>query len=178
MPLPGFGTAVPPPVPPNERCRSPEVLTYPDDMSIRGIVAMAGALAVLLSGCAPSATPTPQQSEPGPTASHPAFMAGAQGEVDLLPTAVATSMRIDPASSRYQGAWDDHEIFLAVTGADSVCLVTDIPGDDRSWKAGCGDGDGVVTQKLPDGAIVKYLPMATTAAPEGWTRLSDHVFAM
>jgi len=139
---------------------------------------MAAAVALLLSACAPSSNPATDSSTPAPTVSHPAFMRSAQGAVDRVPEGVAESIRIDPDSTRYQGAWDSHEVFLAVKGAGSVCLVTAIPGDDSSWRAGCGDGDGVVTDQLPDGATVKYLPMVTTAAPEGWTRLSDYVFAM
>ena len=50
--------------------------------------------------------------------------------------------------------------------------------DDSDWTTGCGNGDEVVTDQLPDGATAKYLPMVTKAAPQGWTRLSDFVFVM
>lgn len=147
-------------------------------MSIPGAFATALAVALLLGGCAPSSTPTTHPSEPSPTVSQPAFMASGQSDLDRLPDGVATSIQITPDSSRFQGDWDGRQVFLAVKGADSVCLVTGVAADNSSWKAGCGDGNGVVTDELPDGATVKYLPMATSAAPEGWTRLSDYVFVM
>ena len=147
-------------------------------MSNRGAFATALAVALLLSSCAPSSTPSTHPSTPTPTVSHPAFLAGEQLDADRLPSGVADTIRIDPDSTRYQGSWDGHQVYLAVKGADSVCLVTALPGDDSSWKAGCGDGNGVVTDEFPDGATVKYLPMVTNAAPEGWTRLSDYVFVM
>jgi hypothetical protein len=147
-------------------------------MLIRGAFATALAVAMLLSGCAPSSTPTIHPPDPSPTVSQPAFLTSAQNDADRLPDGVADTISIDPASTRYQGSWDGHQVFLAVKGADSVCLVTAIAGDDSTWKTGCGAGNGVVTDEFPDGATVKYLPMATTAAPEGWTRLSDYVFVM
>ena len=147
-------------------------------MSKPGAFATALAVALLLSSCAPSSTPTTPVSTPTPTVSHPAFLAASQLDADRLPDGIADSIRIDPDSTRYQGSWDGHQVFLAVKGTDSVCLVTAMPGDESSWKAGCGDGNGVVTDEFPDGATVKYLPMVTTAAPQGWTRLSDYVFVM
>ena len=147
-------------------------------MSNRGAFATALAVALLLSSCAPSSNPTTHPPDPSPTVSHPAFLAAEQADVDRLPSGIAESIQIDPGSTRYQGNWDGHEVFLAVKGTDSVCLVTALPGDDSTWKAGCGDGNGVVTDELPDGATVKYLPIVTKAAPEGWTRLSDYVFVM
>src|SRR4051812_897625 len=147
-------------------------------MPIRGHFATALAVALLLSGCAPSSTPTAHPESPSPTVSHPAFMASEQSEADRLPDGVADRIQVDPASTRYQGDWDGRRIFLGIKGAGSVCLVMAATGDDNSWTAGCGDGDGVVTDELPDGATAKYLPMVTNAAPEGWTRLSDFVFVM
>ncbi len=139
---------------------------------------MAFALALLLNGCAPSSTPAAHPADPSPTASHPAFMASEQSDIDRLPEGVAESVRIDADSTRYQGVWDGRRIFLAVKDTGSVCLVMASTDDDASWTAGCGNGDGVVTDQLPDGATAKYLPMVTKAAPEGWTRLSDFVFVM
>lgn len=147
-------------------------------MMIRGAVATALAAAMLLSGCAPSATPTAHPSAPTPTVSHPAFLASDQGDADLLPAGIADSISIDPTSTRFQGSWDGHQVFLGVRGPDSVCLVTAVPGDESSWTTGCGAGNEVVTDEFPDGGTVKYLPMITSAAPQGWTRLSDFVFVM
>lgn len=147
-------------------------------MSIPGAFATALAVALLLGGCAPSSTPATQPGTPRPTVSHPAFLAIGQSEIDRLPNGVASAIEIAPDSTRFQGTWDGRQVFLAVKGADSVCLVTGFDGDDSSWKAGCGDGNGVVMDALPNGATVKYLPMVSTAAPEGWTRLSDYVFVM
>ncbi|MEP6843029.1 MAG: hypothetical protein ABJA11_05880, partial [Pseudolysinimonas sp.] len=141
-------------------------------MSIPSAFATALAVALLLGGCAPSSTPTTHPGTPRPTVSHPAFMAIVQSDIDRLPNGVADAIQIAPDSTRFQGTWDARQVFLAVKGADSVCLVTGLTGDDSSWKAGCGDGNGVVTDELPDGATVKYLPIVTSAAPEGWTRLS------
>jgi hypothetical protein len=147
-------------------------------MSIRSLLATAIAAALLLSGCAPSTTPTVHPADPSPTVSHPAFLSSSQSDVDRLPEGVAESIRINPDSTRYQGFWDGRRIFLAVKGAESVCLVMAGAGDDSHWTAGCGNGDEVVTDQLPDGATAKYLPMVTKAAPQGWTRLSDFVFVM
>ncbi len=147
-------------------------------MSIRGALATAIAVALLLSGCAPSAASTSHPAEPSPTLSAPAFRASEQSDIDRLPDGVAESMRIDPESTRYQGSWDSRQVFLAVKLAGSVCLVMTTAKDPSKWTAACGDGGGVVTDELPDGTTVKYLPMVTKAAPEGWTRLSDFVFVM
>jgi hypothetical protein len=147
-------------------------------MSIPGAFATALALAALLSACAPSSTPTTQSVAPSPTTSHPAFLDTDQSDIDLLPSGVADTIQITADSTRFQGTWDGRQVYLAVKGAGAVCLVTGFDGDDSSWNTGCGAGNGVVTDEFPDGATVKYLPMATTAAPEGWTRLSDYVFVM
>jgi hypothetical protein len=141
-------------------------------------VATAIAVALLLSGCAPSATPTAHSADPSPTVSVPAFMASEQGDIDRLPDGVADGMRIDPGTTRYQGDWDGRQVFLGVKSAGSVCLVMTTANDPSKWTAACGDGNGVVTDELPNGTTAKYLPMATKAAPEGWTRLSDFVFVM
>jgi hypothetical protein len=105
-------------------------------------------------------------------------MSTEQGDSDRLPDGVADSIQVRADSSRFQGDWDGQEVFLAVKGANTVCLVTGPVGNVGSWNVGCGGITGVVTDELPDGGTVKYLPMATSAAPEGWTRLSDFVFAM
>ena len=65
-----------------------------------------------------------------------------------------------------------------VVGGVATVLVMTTASDPSKWTAACGDGNGVVTDELPNGTTAKYLPMATTAAPEGWTRLSDYVFVM
>src|ERR1700750_3064121 len=117
-------------------------------MRIRGAFATALAAALLLSGCAPSSPPTSHPSTPTPSVSLPAFLASTQSNADLLPSGVADAIAIDPASTRYQGNWDGHQVFLAVKGTDSVCLVTAVPGDDTSWKTGCGAGNGVVTDEF------------------------------
>ena len=101
-----------------------------------------------------------------------------QSDIDRLPDGVAEGMRIDPATTRYQGSWDGRQVFLGVKSAGSVCLVMTTSIDPSKWTAACGDGNGVVTDELPNGTTAKYLPMATKAAPEGWTRLSDYVFVM
>ena len=141
-------------------------------------VAIAFALAVLLSGCAPAATAAEHSAPPSPTATTPAFLGGEQEEADRLPEGVAQEMRIDPDSTRYQGSWDGRQVFLGVKTAGSVCLVMTTFSDASKWTAACGDGNGVVIDELPNGTTAKYLPMATQAAPEGWTRLSDYVFVM
>ena len=146
-------------------------------MSILRAIATACAAVALLSGCAPSSTPASATS-PIPSESRPAFMSAEQSAADRLPDGVADSIHVIEDSSRFQGDWDGREVFLAEKDARSVCLVTGLAGDADSWNAGCGDLDGVVTDELPDGGTVKYLPMATSAAPEGWTRLSDFVFVM
>jgi len=147
-------------------------------MSLRALVATAVGCALLLSGCAPSITQTAHHTAPTPTVSQPAFLTAPQTDADLLPDDVAKGMHIDPASSRYQGTWNGRQVFLAVKSAGSVCLVMTTLHDVNKWTAACGDGNGVVTDELPDGTTAKYLPMVTTAAPEGWTRLSDYVFVM
>ncbi|HEY4225875.1 MAG TPA: hypothetical protein VGM70_08685 [Pseudolysinimonas sp.] len=150
-------------------------------MSIPGAFATALAAALLLSSCAPSSTPVAEHTEtptPTPTVSQPAFLQTGQSSADLLPADVAQTVSVDPVSTRFQGSWDGHQIFLALKDSTSVCLVTGLAGDGSSWASGCGTGNEVVTDQLPDGGIVKYLPMTTSAVPAGWTRLSDHVFAM
>lgn len=139
---------------------------------------MAFALALLLSGCAPSSTPAAHSADPKPTVSLPAFMATEQSDADRLPEGIAQGMRIDSDSTRYQGSWNGRQVFLGIKSAGSVCLVMTAFSDPGKWTAACGDGNGVVTDELPNGTTAKYLPMATKAAPEGWTRLSDFVFVM
>lgn len=147
-------------------------------MSTSAPVATAIAVLLLLSACTRSAHPTTHHPVPSPTVSRPAFLASDQGEIDRLPEGAAGSVRIEPDSTRYQGSWDNRRVFLAVKAPDSVCLVMTLASDPDKWTAACGDGNGVVTDELPDGATAKYLPMVTKTAPEGWTRLSDYVFVM
>jgi hypothetical protein len=148
-------------------------------MTTRGSFATAIlAVAVLLSGCAPSSVTTAHSAAPSPTATQPAFLTSAQGDIDRVPDDIAQSMHIEPESTRYQGSWDGRQVFLAVKRAGSVCLVMTTAKDPNKWTAACGDRGGVVTDELPDGTTAKYLPMVTQAAPEGWTRLSDYVFVM
>ena len=137
---------------------------------------MAFALAVLLSGCTPSATAITHPPSPSPTVATPEFLATGQSEADRLPEGVAEGMRIDPDSTRYQGSWDGRQVFLGVKSSGSVCLVMTTLSDAGKWTAACGDRNSVVIDELPNGTTAKYLPMATKAAPEGWTRLSDFVF--
>jgi hypothetical protein len=146
-------------------------------MSIPRAIATALAAVALLSGCAPSSTSAPASS-PAASVSRPAFMSAEQSDADRLPDGVADDVHVTADSSRFQGDWDGREVFLAVQDDRSVCLVTGRAGDAGSWTSGCGEIAGVVTDELPDGGTVKYLPMATSAAPQGWTRLSDFVFAM
>lgn len=148
-------------------------------MSIPGAFATALAALLLLSSCAPSSTPTAERTEhPTPTVSQPAFLLTDQGDADRLPDAVVGTVSVDPSSTRFQGSWDGQQVFLGLKNTSSVCLITGVVGDDASWASGCGAGNEIVTDRLPDGGIVKYLPMTTSAAPAGWTRLSDYVFAM
>jgi hypothetical protein len=134
---------------------------------------------LLLSSCAPSSNPDGHPSStPSPTASTPAFLADTQLATDRLPAGVADSVEVGEDSTRYQGDWDGRQVFLGIKGNSSVCLVSGIPDRLDSWAAGCGAGNEVVTWKADDGGVVKYLPIAGTTTPQGWTRLSDFVFAM
>jgi hypothetical protein len=148
-------------------------------MSIPGAFATALAAALLLSSCAPSSSPATEHTvQPTPTVSRPAFLLGDQDDADVLPENIADTVKVDPASTRFQGNWDGQQVYLGLKNSSSVCLITGVAGDDSSWAAGCGAGNEIVTDQLPDGGIVKYLPMTTSAAPAGWTRLSAYVFAM
>lgn len=145
-------------------------------MPTKSLFAMAFALAVLLSGCAPSVSAVTRSPAPSTPVAAPDFLAAEQSEADRLPDGVAEGMRIDPGSTRYQGSWDGRQVFLGVKNSGSVCLVMTTSSDPSKWTAACGDRNSVVIDELPNGTTAKYLPMATKAAPEGWTRLSDFVF--
>jgi hypothetical protein len=148
-------------------------------MRIPALAATALAALLLLSSCAPSSNPDAHRtSTPSPTASMPAFLSSTQLDSDVLPAGIADAIGVGDASTRLQGEWGGHEVFLALKNSSSVCLVTGTPDVPSSWQAGCGAGNEVVTVKATDGGMVKYLPMSTSATPEGWTRLSDYVFAM
>ncbi len=150
-------------------------------MSIPGAFATALAAVLLLSSCAPSPSPVTEHSEsatPTPTASQPAFLATDQLDADRLPDGVAERMNVDPASSRYEGDWDQRHIYLARQSDDSVCLLSSPLDDPTAWRSGCGASNGVVTVQFSDGGTVKYLPITSSATPAGWTRLSDYVFVM
>lgn len=148
-------------------------------MSRIGVAATVIAAVLLLSGCASSATATSSLSAtPSPSASLPAFLAQNQLDVDRLPDGVAARVGIRADTTRLQGTWGDHEVFLALKGSSAVCLVTGIATNLASWQAECGAGNEIVTTELPDGDTVKYLPMTSSATPQGWTKLSDFVFAM
>lgn len=147
-------------------------------MRTLGVLATALAAMLLLGSCASSSTPTARpSSSPTPTASASAFLGTEQLDGDRLPDGVADTVDVETASSRYQGEWDQREVYLAARSDSSVCVVTGILGQDDSWAAGCGRGNGVVTVELPDGGVIKYLPMATSTTPQGWTRLSTYVYA-
>jgi hypothetical protein len=149
-------------------------------MRTHGVLATAIAAMLLLGGCASSTSHASVFITPSPSAtlSIPAFLSTLQTDADELPDGVPDRMQVDATSSRYQGDWDEHQVFLATTTAGAVCVVTGIPDHADTWASGCGAGNGVVTSEFPDGGVVKYLPMTTSAAPQGWTRVSDHVFAM
>ncbi len=148
-------------------------------MRLPALLTTAFAALLLLSSCAPSSSPDAHPSSPpSPTASSPAFLAHNQLAADSLPVGIADTVGVGQDSTRYQGAWDGRDIFLGVKDDSSVCLVTGIPNHLDSWAAGCGTGNEVVTWKADDGGVIKYLPIAGTATPTGWTRLSDFVFAM
>lgn len=149
-------------------------------MRLPVILATSLAATLLLSSCAPTSTSAGSQrhSTPSPTISAPSFLSAAQSDTDLLPDGVAETVQVGSSSSRYQGEWDGHQIYLALKDSDSVCLVTGVRNQLDSWIAGCGAGNEIVTGKFADGGIVKYLPMTTSITPQGWTRVSDHVFAM
>ncbi len=148
-------------------------------MSIPGVLATALSAVLLLSGCALSTTPAPEHTaNPTPTVSQPAFLLTEQDETDLLPDDIAQALGVDSSSTRFQGGWDGYQVFLALKDPGSICLITGLAADASSWMTGCGAGNEVVTDELPDGGTVKYLPMTASATPAGWTRLSDYVFAM
>lgn len=148
-------------------------------MSIPRVFAMALAVVLLLSSCAPSASPSAAPiTTPSPTVSQPAFLLTAQGEQDKLSGEVADTVDIDPLTTRFQGDWDGRQVYLGLKDSLSVCLITGLADQASSWATGCGAGNEVITDELPDGGTVKYLPMTTSATPAGWTRLSEHVFAM
>ncbi len=148
-------------------------------MRIPGVLAASLAATLLLSSCAPSSSPSAHPtSTPSLTASTPAFRTSSQSATDHLPAGVATAIEIGEDSTRYQGRWDGRDVFLAIKNSSSVCLVTGTSNDVTSWVAGCGTGNEVVTWTFPDGGVIKYLPMTASASPEGWTRLSEYVFAM
>jgi hypothetical protein len=143
------------------------------------LLATSLAALLLLSSCAPSTTPGARMTPtPSPTVSAPAFLAADQVESDYLPSGVAPQLGVGDDSTRYQGDWDGRQVFLAMKGVSTVCVVTGIPQNLPSWVASCGNGNEVVTWKADDGGTVRYLPMTTAATPTGWTRISDYVFAM
>ena len=149
-------------------------------MRLPALLTTALAALLLLSSCAPSSSSPDAHpsSPPSPSASSPAFLDHHQSAADLLPDGVADTVGVGQESTRYQGAWDGREVFLGVKDDSSVCLVTGVRDLPESWAAGCGTGNEVVTWKAEDGGVVKYLPIAGSATPAGWTRLSDFVFAM
>ncbi|CAN5498487.1 hypothetical protein BH10ACT6_BH10ACT6_06760 [soil metagenome] len=148
-------------------------------MRIPALLATSLAALLLLCSCAPSTTPSAHAtSTPSPTVSTPAYLATDQTASDILPSGVAATVGVDDDSTRYEGDWDGRQVFLGVRNDASVCLVTGIPEVAGSWVAQCGSGNEVITWKTEDGGIVKYVPIGTPATPQGWTRLSDFVFAM
>jgi len=53
---------------------------------------------------------------------------------DILPLDAA-AVGVDPASTRYQGEWDSHDIYFAL-GTDNAVYVVSIPVDDpAAWSA-------------------------------------------
>lgn len=148
-------------------------------MRLPGTLTTALAVTLLLSSCSSASSPVIRASAtPSPTMSVPAFLEIGQQGADVLPDGVASRVDIAAESTRYQGDWGGREVFLGLKNNSSVCLIAGTANDPSSWEAGCGDGNEVVTWKSPSGDVVKYLPMTSSAIPEGWTRLSAHVFAM
>jgi hypothetical protein len=53
---------------------------------------------------------------------------------DILPLDAAV-VGVDPASTRYHGEWDGHDIYFAL-GTDNIVYVISIPVDDpAAWSA-------------------------------------------
>jgi hypothetical protein len=148
-------------------------------MSKPGALVAAAAAVLLLSSCAPSTTPSHAASgTPSPSVSQPAFLAAEQSDGDRLPDDLTTRVHVEAGTTRFQGQWEGQQIFLAVSDDHSVCLVSGRSGDADSWSSACGHGDEVVDRTLDDGGTIKYVPISTATTPEGWTRVSQFVFAM
>ena len=67
-------------------------------MSLRGPVAAAVGCVLLLSGCAPSNSPSPHRTEPTPTVSRPAFLTSPQTDADVLNYANSQPLDFDPGT--------------------------------------------------------------------------------
>jgi hypothetical protein len=131
-------------------------------------------VAVLLSGCASVTGGGLVTSDIDPS-SKPAFLAIAQEPSDIVDEIDVASRGIDPGTTRFQGEWEGHDVYLGVSGESTVNVITGVPGDEDTWGSGSSNGNVVIGYGLYEEITMQYLPHGSANPPEGWTALSDYM---
>lgn len=85
---------------------------------------------------------------------------------------------MDPASTRFQGRWEGKEVFLGVSGDNTVNIITGVEGESEGWGAGRSVGNTVLGFSNADEVSLQYLPQGSDTPPEGWSALSDWVIVL
>lgn len=142
----------------------------------RGTLAFVALGALLLAGCA--STPAANDLDEMVTSnvdstSVPGFVDDAQSENDVLPKTDLAKVAIDPASTRYQGRWEDWDVYLGVSGEYTVNFITVDPSDRQIVSSGHSIGNSVMA--MGDPISLQYLPQGTSDAPDGWHALTEWI---
>ena len=133
-------------------------------MRVQGLLAPVALALALLTGC---------------TGAAPyAFLDEESVGGHAIDAATLTQSGIDPDSIRFQGTWEDHELFLALVPTeplDGVALVV-VPGDaPDQWVVGSTTGDSRIGVTGPSGFEAQYEPSGIGDPPEGWVAVSEWV---
>ena len=152
-------------------------------MKILGVVLiLSGAL--ILSGCALGAgNQLPAEDLVVSTISSnstPGFVSEPQRVDDVVDEIDVTSAGVDLGSIRFQGEWGGKEIFLGVSGENTVNLIVGADSEPTEWGTGKSIGNSVIGTNTDwadktGRTTVQYIPQGTQNVPEGWFALSNWI---
>lgn len=111
-------------------------------------------------------------------ASTPAFLDEVQRLDDILPL-LASHVGVEAASTRYQGEWRAHDVYLAVAHDNIVHVITIPHQEPADWATASSFGNVVIgaTAAGEKEIGLLYLPQGTSSVPAGWRAFSRFMIA-
>ncbi|MBX3104974.1 MAG: hypothetical protein IT191_02695 [Microbacteriaceae bacterium] len=103
----------------------------------------------------------------------PAFLNEPQEKSDMLAVDELEGSSIDPSSTRFEGRWEDWDVYLGVSGKYTVNIISVDPDTHRVVSYGHGIGNSVAG--LGEPISLQYLPQGTSEVPDGWHALTEWI---